>query len=308
MSQGIFQIVIPASTSNIGPGFDCLGLALSIYNRVRVFYDNQSSAPMSLVWSGTYGESMPSEAGARLERMISEIFTMNGQAIPHLRIEFEVNVPLFRGLGSSSTGVLAAYFIAHHILSLHCERSEILSLLYPYEGHPDNLSPSLFGGLTVSTVCDGQVFCSPFEMHSDWKMILIIPDHILPTKKARNILPESYCREDVIFNLSRLPLLLKALKDGDEENLHVFMQDRLHQSYRASLMKYYPEVERFFSEHGVAGTAISGAGSAIIAFTRNDPHALGDQVIQLLLKHNVAAEIQFPLIDMRGTFSRNIEI
>ncbi len=293
-----FEIVIPASTSNIGPGFDCLGMALSIYNKLRIHYESKKEY-FHINWTGKYSYLINKKIEDRFKKFIIEFFEKEKATLPPLNIEFEVNIPLFRGLGSSATAIIGAYYIVKNTLALNINKDDILSILYPYEGHPDNLTPSLLGGMTISTVANNKVYYKKYKISEKWKIAVIIPNFIVPTKEARQILPKSYKREDIIFNLSRLPFLINSFLNGTR-NLSIFIEDRLHQPYRAKLMPFFEKIAEISYEMGADGVAISGAGSSIIIFSQNNIKNIGEKSLELLKSMNIDGEVLYPSVDNDG--------
>lgn len=297
-----FEILIPASTSNIGPGFDSLGLAFNIYNRIIVKKVSDKKSAIDFTFSGPYAYQVKNLAHnlylTTLNTLCQSVQCQPGS----LSIDFEVNIPVFRGLGSSANAVLAAYFTARSLFSLEESEQDILSRLLVFEGHPDNLTPSLTGGLTVSTVDASRVYYKKYRIVNNWKYMLVVPDFYISTEDARSILPETYKRDEIVFSLSRLPLLINAFLTGNAEDLCIFLKDRIHHPYRTRLIPFYDEVEDFAYRCGAAGVALSGSGSTIvIIIPGNEQEGFRKSLLDIMMNHQIRGTIFTPQVDNDGT-------
>ncbi len=249
-------VTVPGSSSNFGPGFDCLGLAWKLYDRISF------EAADRLIITGCEERFRGPENLAY--RSFAAAFSEKGLPVPGVRIDFgECSIPVSRGLGSSAALIAAGAAAANVLGSLGMPREELLALCTRMEGHPDNLAPALFGGFTASTCEDGKVVTVRFPLHPSLCFLAVIPDFELSTALARQALPETVSRGDAVFQLSRTALLLRAFEEGDMELLRFAMRDRLHQPFRLPLI---PGAGEVFAEAGKAGAAacISGAGSTIL--------------------------------------------
>ncbi len=297
-----FEIRIPASTSNIGPGFDCLGLAFNLYNRVNVQEISRTSRNIMFKFTGPYAHQIKDIENNLFLSVFNSLCRSLGQEPGSLNINFEVNIPVYRGLGSSANAVLAAYFTARSLFSLDDDEQNILTRLLSFEGHPDNLTPSLTGGLTVSTVDSSRVYYKKYQVVNDWNYMLLVPDFYVSTEAARSILPETYKRDEIVYSLSRLPLLINAFLSGNATDLSVFLKDRIHHPYRTRLMPFYDDVEDFAYRNGAAGVALSGSGSTIvIIIPGNEQEGFRKSLLDIMLKHQVTGDIFTPQVDNTGT-------
>lgn len=255
----MIRIKVPATSANLGSGFDSLGLALSLYNQVWMEeYDgvdisskDDTNIPKGkenlIYWSAEY------------------LYRECGKVLPGLKIIQENNIPMTRGLGSSSACIVAGLLGANRFLGNPLSLNELENMAMKIEGHPDNTTPALTGGLVTSAMDCGRIYSVTVPVASNIRFAVFIPPFELKTEIARGVLPESYSRSDAVFNLSRSALMTAALFSGSLENLRVAVDDRLHQPYRKKFIPGIDDVFRLTYELGSFGTYISGAGPSIIS-------------------------------------------
>ncbi|MGI6344510.1 MAG: homoserine kinase [Bacillota bacterium] len=266
------EIIVPATTANLGSGYDCLGLALNLYNRVRV-----ESAPRLRIRVRGQGKGMlPLNEQNLVWRAACALFARLGVRPEPVALTMENAIPLSRGLGSSSAAIVAGLLLADHLTGARLDDTELLAMATELEGHPDNVAPALLGGLVVSVVEDGRVVSVPSPFPDELGLCFCIPEIRLATSRARQALPESVPHGDAVFNLSRVALLLVALQQQRYDLLPLAMADRLHQPYRLGLIPGAAEVFARAAEAGAAATVISGAGPAICALV--PPQVAAEQV------------------------------
>ena len=248
---------VPATTANLGPGFDCFGVAWQLYNDFEF-----TPGGDQLIIEGC-PEEFRGENNLAWQGYLHCIRTA-GLETGGMRIRFlETNVPVARGLGSSSALIVAGLVAANALHDLKMERRELLDIATEIEGHPDNVAPALLGGLTASMLDGSTVYSVPFRFHERLRCAALIPDFELSTALARSVLPAQVPRQDAIFNVSRGALLLKALETGDMSLLRPAMQDKLHQPYRLPLMPGCRKAAALAEELDCA-FCISGAGSTLL--------------------------------------------
>ena len=249
---------VPASSANLGPGFDSFGIAWQLYNEID-FQLTEEGLEISGCAERFQNESNLAYLGFRrvLERC-GVPFT--GVSIRFMRCA----IPVSRGLGSSAALIAAGVTAANALCELGLSREELLLLATEVEGHPDNVAPALYGGLGVSAMDGGRAITRRFPISDRLRFAALVPPFELSTALARSVLPAELPREDAIFNISRGALLLRALGDGDAELLHFAMDDRIHQSYRAKLIDGFKTARIEAQECGAAGICISGAGPTIL--------------------------------------------
>jgi homoserine kinase len=185
-----------------------------------------------------------------------------------IKIHIDAHIPVCRGLGSSAALLVAGAMGANVLRGSKLSTQGLLNITNAMEGHPDNLAPAFYGGLTASMVDNGLPVCVNFPLHPDWEFLALVPDFNLSTTKARAVLPEQVSRADAIYNISHGALVLKALELGDEKLLRNAMQDRLHQNYRKSLIQDYEQIESLVRTTGAA-FCLSGAGPTLLCITQD---------------------------------------
>lgn len=268
-------ITVPATTANLGPGFDCLGAALTLYNRFT-FTRLEAGAPqpqLEVIRSGkaSDGETLVLDGDNLLWRSIQRFYQEIQQDIPPMHIAIEMGVPLARGLGSSATAIVGGLLGANALAGNLLNAAQIGALATELEGHPDNVIPAQLGGCRLAAT--GLVtpedpnpwqFCE-LPWHPDLVPVVAIPDFELSTEAARQVLPATYSRADAVFNAAHVGLLLQALATGNGDWLRSALQDRIHQPYRQSLIPGFTTVQAAAVAAGAYGVVISGAGPTLLA-------------------------------------------
>lgn len=260
------SVTVPATSANLGPGFDCLGLALNLYLEVTA---EIGSAGLHIA---TNEPDLPTDASNLVYLALTLVFEAAGKPQPEgLQMDIHNGIPLSRGLGSSAAAIAAGLLLGNELARARFDHLRLLEVGLPLEGHPDNLAPALFGGLQVSSLEEGRVLSVGVDLPKLPSIALYIPDFLMSTSDARRVLPASVPRADAIFNTGRSSLLVAALARGQLEVLRWAMDDRLHQPYRASIFPPLPHLIKAALDAGAAGAAMSGAGSAVIALCDSDP-------------------------------------
>ncbi len=255
---------VPATTANIGPGFDCLGAALTLYNQFKFTLAEKTT--IEVIGDESTGLSL--SADNLLYQSFLKLYQQIEQSPPLVKIEIEINVPLARGLGSSATAIVGGLVAANHLAGDPLTQPQIRDLAISIEGHPDNVVPALLGNCQLSVSSQASHWqISQIPWHSEIIPVLAIPDFQLSTEKARSVLPLEVSRQDAIFNMAHLGLLLRALETGNQDWLRTGLQDRLHQPYRQSLITGYHNVSLAALEAGSYGLVISGAGPTLLALS-----------------------------------------
>lgn len=255
----MIKIQIPATSANLGAGFDALGLALNFYNYVQMEeYD-------SLEISSADDTSIPTDETNLIYTSAKTLYDICGKSLKGLKIVQENNIPMTRGLGSSSACIVGGLVGANHLMGNPLSLDDIVNLSAEIEGHPDNTAPALLGGI-VTAVFDGQaVHWVKQEVHTALKFVVIIPNFELSTEKARSALPKEVSHKDAVYNLSRASLFSASLLTGKYENLRTAVDDKLHQPYRLPLIPHADEVFKIAYTLGAYAMYISGAGPSLMA-------------------------------------------
>lgn len=255
----MFKIQIPATSANLGAGFDALGLALTFYNYVEM----EESDKIDIASSD--GLDIPTDERNLIYISAKDLFNVCGKKLEGLKLRQTNSIPMARGLGSSSACIIAGLVGANKMLGDPLTKDDLVDLSAQIEGHPDNTAPALLGGI-VTAVFDGRkVHWVKQEVFTKLKFVAIIPDFELKTEQARACLPKEIAHKDAVYNLSRAALFSASLLTGKFENLKTAVDDRLHQPYRMELIPHCKDVFDIAYTHGAYGAYISGAGPTIMA-------------------------------------------
>lgn len=256
------RVHVPATSANMGAGFDCLGIAIDLTTAVAV----RKADAFSIVIRG-HGEGVISTGPENhVNRAIQAVYRRLDRPMPPLAIEIDNNIPIERGLGSSAAAVAAGLVAGNMLNGAELDWDELIHLGAEIEGHPDNVAPALIGGCVIATKTGSEFAVAQVPVGPDLSMVLFIPDFPIPTSEARKVLPDLVPRVDAVFNASRTALLVLALSTEQYDYLPVAMEDRLHQPYRQTI---YPAMRPLFNaalEAGAFGVFLSGSGSSICAF------------------------------------------
>jgi homoserine kinase len=280
------EIIVPASTSNLGSSFDTCGLALSLYLRIGV---EPRDRGFEIVPTGEGAEKLPLDESNLIVRAALHAAEQRRQKIPGARLRVDSQIPLSRGLGSSSAAIIAGISIYESLSGERLTEEEFFDYALHFEGHGDNLAPSTLGGMVVAVVKEyvdysGAERRSLVAVKRHWpeevKIVLCIPEVEMETAKMRAVLPKMITRNDAIYNLQRAALFQAALAEGRFDLLNEALRDRLHQPYRAPLAPGLSEVLKLNDEirkhPGLLGVAISGAGSTLVAFATGNCDAIAE--------------------------------
>lgn len=258
----MFRLKVPATSANLGPGFDCMGLALKLYNYVTV----EENDELIIELGGDYTDNIPTNERNLLWKSACLLWKKIGYQPHPLKISLDNYVPPARGLGSSSTAVVGGLMIANAFAGFPLDRFELLKVANEIEGHPDNVTPAIYGGITLTVMVENSVIPRILARSPKLKTVVVIPDILVETEKARKILPLEIPRQDVIFNTSRVGLLVDAIISEEYDLLSIATQDRIHQNQRASLIPGMPEALKEALSAGAYGAALSGSGPTLLAF------------------------------------------
>jgi len=255
------DVRVPASSANLGPGFDTLGLALSLYDELTV---TATSGGVEIDIDGVGAGVVPVDDSNLVVRSFARAFEHAGVAMPGIRIAARNVIPHGGGLGSSAAAIVSGLMAAKGLLEpdVRFAPDELLALATEIEGHPDNVAPALLGGLTIAWTADGGPKAKKLHVHRGVSLLVCVPEFSVSTEVARALQPSSVPYEDAVFNLSRSALLVAALVQSPELLLEA-TEDRLHQDYRASAMPETAELVRELRSEGHAAV-VSGAGPSIL--------------------------------------------
>jgi homoserine kinase len=272
-----FTVRVPASSANLGPGFDALGLALSIYLTCRF----RRSDSLAIQVEGRDAASIPSSPENLIWQTALSVAESHGMQMPPIELQIRNQIPVGKGLGSSAAALTAGVVIADHLLDLRWKPLRILDEAARLEGHPDNVAPCTLGSIVASAIDSGGVTRAVrLDLPQRFGIGIVVPDFDLPTVKARAVLPASYSREDAVFNVQRASLLIAALATGSTWAFPAALEDRFHQPYRAPLVPGLDEILKLRAP-GLLGCVLSGAGPSILVFFERGYDAVCDLVRQI---------------------------
>ncbi len=278
-------IRIPASTANLGPGFDCLGLALDIHNTVELSLAVESTVQITGEGQGHLPlgpNNLVLQAADRLAEQVES-------NVPGWHLRQHNEIPLARGLGSSSAAIVGGLIAANELLQGDLNSQQLLRIATELEGHPDNVAPALFGGLTACCVEAEDVCCIRLDAPRELDIGVVIPRFEVSTRQAREVLPGEVSFDDAVFNVSRAACTLAALVAGRWEVLSAVMKDRLHQPHRAPLVPGMEEVIAAAEEAGAHGAALSGSGPTVVAFATEQREVILNAMVAAFGNFNVEA-------------------
>lgn len=283
------RISVPATSANLGPGFDALGLAVDLANtcefKITERAENfEKNVKENLIYSS-----------------YKYVFDFYKEEVIPIEIDLCTNIPLSRGLGSSAACIVMGVFMAFSVMKRDFEKKEILKIATKIEGHPDNVTPAIYGGANVSILKD-DVFVERFEISNKFKFLAIIPEFELSTRDAREALPKEYCKEDVVFNISRVSMLILSLISGDDDNLKASLEDKIHEPYRYKLIPEIEEIEKIIKESNAIGHYLSGAGSTIMLILNSNDETTESEIRKKLKSLSNSYKVMPLEIDKRGAF------
>lgn len=261
----MIQVRVPATSANMGPGFDSLGVALGFYNNIKI-----SETDSGLSVYNNSREYIPVGEKNLIYRSICRVFDEVGYQKKGIKIIQNSEIPVTRGLGSSSACIIGGMLAANIISGRHLGYNDILNLASETEGHPDNVTPALFGGFCVATMEDGKVIYKSHKLTYGIKFAVMVPDFFLSTRQSRVALPENVTLKDASYNISRASLMTSMLISGDLDNLKYAAGDRLHQDYRKVNIDNFDDILDKSYEFGAKATFLSGSGSAIVSVLSAD--------------------------------------
>ncbi|MEI7473700.1 MAG: homoserine kinase [bacterium] len=270
------SVKVPATSANMGPGFDCFGIALSMYNTVTLEETVYPTNGLEINILGEQDEALstftvPTDKSNIVYKAVELLYNYTGQTPPALRINIQSNIPIAKGLGSSASVIVGGVLAANKLLGNPADQEALLSIANEIEGHPDNIAPAMLGGFVVSSVeDDSSIIHRKIEWPDNWKLIIGVPDYELATQISRSVLPESVKFQDAVYNAKRCAMFVEALHTKDKELMRVALQDKLHQPYRARLVPGLNEITEELKQTDAIGCVLSGAGPSILVIAENN--------------------------------------
>ncbi len=262
------KVRVPGSSANLGPGFDSLGLALTLYNYIEA--EETDSGLEIVIADAQIKEFLPTDEKNLVYKSMKYLFEQAQYKMPGLKLTLSSEVPVTRGLGSSSACIIGGLIAANEICGGKFSSREIINMATKIEGHSDNVCAAYLGGFTVSVLDKDEVFYYSHKIDGDLKCLVLIPDYAVTTQKARNTLPGYYPKKDVAFNISRTALLVASMVSGNYENLLCAIDDRIHEPYRKVFIDGYQKLYNKLKSYGALGTYISGSGPTLASIIEAD--------------------------------------
>ena len=304
------SVKVPATTANIGPGFDTLGMALPLYNTVTIEETVLPGTGVEInVLSDGFSidefalEHIPQDENSIVYKAVELLYNSIGQSPSELKITIKSGIPVSRGLGSSASVIVGALIAANELLGHPADDLALLSIASELEGHPDNITPAFVGGLVISSQeDDGSVVYRKLDWPSEWAITVCVPDFELSTDIARSVLPKDVPLKDAVFNAQRLAMFVEAVHTKDAELMRLALKDRLHQPYRMKLIQGFDEImDSFKHNEDVLGCVISGAGSSVLIISKkNNLDKIHSTVRDIWTSLNIKSEIKTLNVEPEG--------
>ena len=294
------RVSVPSSSANLGPGFDSLGLALSLYHRLDV-WEHPGESGFEVNLKGEGAQSLNADGTNPVCEAMLSAFDACSYSHGHIRIDSDSEIPVSRGLGSSASATLAGLTAGLLLAAEGVDRHRLLELGVAMEGHADNVAPSLFGGFTV--VCrseDRATECVQLDPPAALQVTVSVPELSMSTADSRLLLPDAVPFATAVQNQARAALLTAAIATGNLSVLQVAMEDQLHQPYREPHIAGFADVCAAALGAGALGAALSGAGPSVIALTSGKVDAVGDAMRKAWSRHGISSQVLHPAIDRRG--------
>ncbi len=304
------SVKVPATSANLGPGFDCMGLAIPIYNTITI---EETVLPGTGIEINVLAaessenellmEHIPMDENSIVYKAVELLYNSIGQTPSELKITIQSEIPIARGLGSSASVIVGGLIAANELLGRPADETALLSIATEVEGHPDNVTPAIVGGLVItSQEDDGSIVYRKLDWPEEWHLTVCVPDYELATDISRSVLPKEVPMADAVFNAKRMGMFVHAVHTKDIELMKLALKDRLHQPYRTKLV---PGLEKIVAnlkhDENVIGTVLSGAGPSILVVSNGK----GLDKIKSIVRDtwadlNVKAQIFDTVIEKQG--------
>lgn len=304
------SVKVPATTANFGSGFDCFGMALPIYNVITI---EETVLPGTGVEINIISETddddefaiehIPKDENNIIYKAVEMLYNSIGQSPSELKINIKSQIPIAKGLGSSASIIVGGLLAANELLGKPADEAALLSIAAEVEGHPDNITPAIIGGLVLSSQeDDGSILYRKLPWPEEWHLTLCIPDYELATDISRSVLPKEVALSDATFNTRRTAMFVEALYSRDAELMKLALQDKLHQPYRTKLVPGLQDImENLKHEENVIGCVLSGAGPAILIISqRNNLDKIKSIVSETWADLNVKTDIRTLKVEEHG--------
>ncbi|MGM0415209.1 MAG: homoserine kinase [Bacillota bacterium] len=290
------EVKVPVTSANLGPGYDTLGMALQIYYNFKFEKNAGDKVQIDLKISGDKNYKIQDSL---IRKTIKHLEDKTDNKFKGLQITEELPFLPGKGLGSSAAAIIGTLIGLSNLFELELSQAEILESAYELEGHPDNITPALYGGLNITAVGD-KIYREKLHPHPDLSLILVVPDYSANTAEQRRLLPEEIRLEDITYNQSRTALMPFALASGNWEMLKELLNDKVHQPYRLAETPAWDEIVTEAIAGGAIGVVLSGAGPAILGFASENEEEIAEIIKEVWLKYNVEVNTVITGVDILG--------
>lgn len=294
----MIKLKVPATTANLGPGFDCMGIALDLYNYIEI--EEIDSGLKISIEDDNDRKKVDKDENNLVFKAVKKVFEKVGYRTKGLRIHIKYHIPIARGLGSSAACIVGGMMAANEICGRKLELHELMEMAVEMEGHPDNVVPAIVGSYVISAYTENKVEYLRLDLPEEIRFIIAVPDFELKTSDARRILPEMVSLKDAVFNISRAALLAAAVAEKRYNLFHFFGKDRLHQPYRGKLIPGMDQVMKNAVEEGALGVFLSGAGPSIIALSLKDFEKIGSKMKEIFFLNGIRSTILITGVSKKG--------
>ncbi|EEP60174.1 homoserine kinase [Sulfurihydrogenibium yellowstonense] len=295
MTKKIVKVKVPATTANLGAGFDTFGLALTLYNEFEV-----EEADGVFIESYPENKFLKNPENNLFIKVVKYLCEAEGKKFHGAKLKQTVNIPVARGLGSSATAIVAGILTGFAVHKKPLTDEEFFKVAYLFEPHPDNLLPAWKGGFITALKTEDKTYYSKIDFPQELKAVVVIPDFELSTELARSVLPKEIPLKDAVFNIQRASLFIRALQEKRFDLLKVAMEDRLHQPYRKSLIPNFDKVIQYAYDSGAVGASLSGAGSTMLALALDDFDKIGQAMVSAFSEAGINAKYLVLDVDTEG--------
>ena len=299
MSPQEITVRSPATSANMGPGFDSLGIALDVWNSVTVHEENKLGN--SVLVRGKGEESLSSGKDNLVFQSFSRLFEEIGDVVPNVLLECDNQIELSRGMGSSSASLASGLFAANEYAGSPLSINELVQIAAKMEGHPDNVAPALLGGMQIGIYEESEVITASVPIPEKLSAVLYVPNVPMPTEEARNLLKPLVSRTDAVYNIGRVALMVQSMVTGELDNLRYATQDMLHQPERQGIFFPLKNIIRAAMNSGALGAFLSGSGSSVLAFCLNREYTIGYEMADAGMKSGLDGEIVITRPTITGT-------
>ena len=287
MSFPPLTVRVPATSANMGPGYDCLGMALDIWNTIELH--PASGGVIRVTVEGEGAGELPGDRGNLVSRSMEALWLRVGIGARAVQIRCNNQIPLKRGLGSSSAAIVGGLVAANHLSGSPLGQDDLLQLATEIEGHPDNVTPALYGGMQLVANHEGRVIACPVPVPQGLNAVVLVPDVTIATEEARAVLPLEVSRADAVYNMSRVAALVNAMASSRMQDLAWATHDRMHQPYRQQLFPAMNDIFAGAMAGGALGAFLSGSGSTVLALTQGNEQSVAGSMRSAATKAGVSA-------------------